>query len=130
MRYGMANAQPHIETSTDGKDGVVVSIRGDMAGTATVHLQRAIDKLVKRTAGHITLDMSNVHYIDSCGLGGLIYINTVLKKYQKKFVLVNPTNEVREVLNANCFDKIMSIIFRAAARPDNVPAVAQENIDE
>lgn len=48
---------------------------------------------------NIILDLSNVHYIDSSGLGALIQIHKTAKQQNAHFSLLNPTKTIKRVLN-------------------------------
>lgn len=60
----------------------------------------------------VILDMSNVHFVPSTGLGALVGLMRSLKKESRRFVLVGLQPEVRSVLAVTHLDKLLEIYPR------------------
>ena len=92
-------------------------IRGDMvvdiSGRLSI-LDREIRETVRDllTAGHrqFILKMSDVSFIDSCGLGELICIYTSVRNSGGNVRLLAPSQRVRQLLNTTKLDTIFEIL--------------------
>ena len=88
----------------EGEGGTVVLVgRFDASQTA------GAEKVLDRLSGRAVLDVSELHYISSAGLG-------VLLKTQKRLVaaggglrLVNPNRHLRDLFRFSGFDRIFEI---------------------
>lgn len=69
------------------------------------------EKLTKelRTSNRIILDLSSVNYIDSTGLGVLVGGLKKAMKQEGDIRLVNPSNEVRMLMELTRVDKVFLI---------------------
>jgi anti-sigma B factor antagonist len=56
---------------TEGRDGVVVALRGELDLASAPELQRQLLALVERPVGALTLDLAGLEFLDSSGLGTL-----------------------------------------------------------
>ncbi len=54
---------------------------------------------MKEKNNKIIIDLANVEYVDSSGLGFLLIINAKLKKLESKLVFTNVRNKVRDVFD-------------------------------
>ena len=75
-------------------DGVVVlNASGRLVlGDATTRFRQAIDELTERGNMNVVLNLKDVHYIDSSGLGELVTAYTTLKNRGGALKLVNLTS--------------------------------------
>lgn len=64
-----------------------VKVIGKIKGNTFMTLNNCLEKF-KSAANicNIVLDFNNVPFIDSSGIGGLVYINKILKKNNKKLI--------------------------------------------
>lgn len=68
----------------------------------------------------IYLDLKDVTYIDSSGLGEIVKLYLESRKAGKKMVLVSPTPAIRKILHSSKLDKVFTLadtIEAAAAIP-------------
>ena len=57
----------------------------------------------------VKLDMNDVNYMDSSGIGMLVYLNKELKKLGKTLILTAITDTVMEIIKIGAFDEILKI---------------------
>ena len=85
----------------------------DISGRLSI-LDRQIRETVRDllTAGHrqFILKMSDVSFIDSCGLGELICIYTSVRNSGGNVRLLAPSQRVRQLLNTTKLDTIFEIL--------------------
>jgi len=97
------------------KSGVVVIIDVDgkiMLCEGDVEIKDTIDNLLKKGNKHFLLNLSNVPYIDSAGLGEIIRCFTSLRKNGGDFKLLSPNQRIIDLLTItkllNVFDSFDS----------------------
>ena len=81
-------------------DGVaVLDLSGRITlGEGSVQLREAVRGLIGKGKKHILLNMGNVDYIDSSGLGELVSAFTTAKNQQADVKLLNLTKKVHDLL--------------------------------
>jgi len=67
-------------------------------GEGSVQLRDSIRDLLAKSVKHILLNMGDVNYIDSSGLGELVYALTSIKNQGGELKLLNLTKKVSDVL--------------------------------
>ncbi|MBD3320476.1 MAG: anti-sigma factor antagonist [Chitinivibrionales bacterium] len=75
----------------------------------SIVLKSYINTLLEKNVSHIALSLGQVTYLDSGALNVLIYCHNALKKKGKNFVLIEPNEYVRDVLEVVGLDKLVKI---------------------
>ena len=76
----------------------IVDITGEMDLYNSYKLKELIAKMLERSVKGIILNMEEVEYIDSSGIGALIYICSTLKKKNLKLYITNIHGSVKKVI--------------------------------
>ena len=81
-------------------DGVtVLDLNGRITlGEGSVQLREAIRDLISKGLKNVLLNMGDVNYIDSSGLGELVSAYTAVKNAGGELKLLNLTSKVRDLL--------------------------------
>jgi anti-sigma B factor antagonist len=80
-------------------DVVVVEVSGKITlGEGDVKLRDSIHELLNKKKNKIVLDLGNVSYIDSAGIGELISAYTAAKRNNAQLKLVNLTKKIQDLL--------------------------------
>jgi len=87
---------------------VVVDISGRLC-FLEVALQRHINELLEQGHRNFVLNLADVPYIDSFGLGQLVTIWTSIRSRDGQLVLLHPTDHVRQLLQITKLDSIFHI---------------------
>ncbi|MYS80703.1 STAS domain-containing protein [Embleya scabrispora] len=95
--------------------GGTVSVRGDMDMTAAPVFRQAVDRLVDEGARSLRIDLSGVSFIDSSGLGSLVYGYRRLRDRDGDIVVCGVGPQPARVLRITHLDRILSV--EAAAVP-------------
>ena len=96
-----------ISTSTI-QNVVLVRISGYLDGHTFIDLEKHLDQLIKSGQKRIVLDLAELGYIASAGVG--LFINTQHRlKGQGSVQLVNPAPGVKEIFNILGLDTIFTI---------------------
>ena len=89
-----------MQTSTRQVDGVtIVDLSGRITlGEGNVILQNTVRDLVDKGNKKILLNLGNVNYIDSSGIGALVRTHTTIRSQGGELKLVNPSKRIRDLL--------------------------------
>ena len=89
-----------LTIATREVDGVIVlDLSGRITlGEGSVQLRDAIRGLISKGSKNILLNMGDVNYIDSSGLGELVSAFTTAKNQQAEVKLLNLTKNVHDLL--------------------------------
>jgi anti-sigma B factor antagonist len=105
---------------------IIVDFSGRLAvGVSDEVLPQVIDGLL--TEGHkkILLNLSDVDYIDSNGLGELVQALKAAGRYGASLRLLNPQNRVRKTLRLT---NLLPMFLTHESEPDALSAFASEQI--
>ncbi len=80
------------------KDVYIVDVKGDMDLYNAHELKDVINKLIDKNIAKIVINLENVDYIDSSGVGALIHIFTSVKRNGYKLRITNVHGSVAKVI--------------------------------
>jgi len=88
---------------------IIIDIQGKiLLGEGDVEIKQIVDELLKKGAGNVLLNLANVPYIDSAGLGEVIRCFTALRRNGGNLKLLSPNERIIDLLNItnllNVFD--------------------------
>ena len=95
-----------------------LSIKGRLDNYWSEFLSERLNTVVNDGAHHLRLDLSEVNYLSSAGIGVLVRIHQQLKAIQGTFVIDKASDRVRAVLKLVALE---SILFSTASRPAGAP---------
>lgn len=95
-----------------------MKIRGRLDNYWTEHLRRNLDGVIREGAHGIRLNMAEIAFLSSAGVGLLVLFHRKLKAIGGSFVVVSPSDRVKEVLDL-CK---LSPILLSAGKPVVAPA--------
>ena len=72
-------------------------------------LRERVRELVAEGKSRLVVDLTHVHYINSCGLGSLVCSMTIARKAGGDLGLAGVGREVREILRVTRLDSIFEI---------------------
>ena len=88
---------------------VLIRIKGSANMDVTEDLQERLYKLIDEGAGRVVLDLSELKFICSTGLGGLIAAQLHARKGNSELHLANPQTQIRELLNLTKLTNLFAI---------------------
>lgn len=96
-------------------DGVpMMELTGRIIDADVKKFQRRIDQLYKKKYGRIILDVSCANFIDSHGLGTIVYYHTLMQKENRELVICNTNPDRNSYLNRlfelTNLDKVLNIV--------------------
>lgn len=90
-------------------DGCIVYATGEIDLSNSHGLRKTILAALK-TNQKVYVDLSGVSYIDSSGIASLVEGLQFSKSNNKKFVLSNPSKQVKAIMELARLDKVFTII--------------------
>ena len=72
-------------------------------------IKESIFEIVERGNNKMVMNLENVEYIDSSGLGALVTLLKKLRSGNGKLLLVNPKSSVKQILGLTNLDKVFII---------------------
>jgi len=100
-------------------DVVVLDLKGEIDLYNTPELKQAIDEHISKGKRKIIINMSDVSYIDSSGIGALVSAASNLKKYGGELKLVGLYGSVRKVFELTKLTSFFSIYRDVAEALDS-----------
>ena len=88
-----------ITTSKTSEDSVLIAAEGEVDVSCASQLREAIDDVMSSGATTIEIDLAQVPYIDSTGIGVLVGAAHHALDEQAKLVVSNPQRNVKRVLD-------------------------------
>lgn len=98
-----------IISNTQGK-WKIVSITGRFDAQTSKEIDKQLMASINLGDRFIALDLTDMQYISSAGLRILLSIRKALKGLKGNFVLVNPNENIMEVLELSGFSRIFLIL--------------------
>ena len=86
-----------------------VSLAGELDVSTADELKKSLHKLVDEKNIDMKLNLENLDYIDSTGLGVMIGILKRLKIENKEVYIEKPKNDVRRIFNITGLDKVFKM---------------------
>ncbi len=76
----------------------IIDIEGEMDLYNAYKLKELVSKMLDKGVTHFLINMDKVEYIDSSGIGALIYVSSALKKKSAKLVIASVHGSVKKVI--------------------------------
>ena len=87
----------------------VVRVRGSAGMGDAEYLTGQLEGLVESTSGTVVLDLAELKFISSAGLGALLRARAKRRPGAQQIRLVHPPPFVRQVLETTCLDRLFAI---------------------
>ena len=98
-----------IETRTIGNHSILALHGRLVFGRDLVELRNAVRDAVGKNPAKITLNLANVTYVDSCGIGELVNTYTYTKDRGSCLALTDLPQKIRMLLDAAQLTRVLGI---------------------
>ena len=88
---------------------VVVTLRGSMFLEDSTELRKNIVNQIDRHNATIVVDLTELYFIDSAGLGMLICLHRRATQYGGSVILKGPTGFVKEIIDVTRLNNVFEI---------------------
>jgi len=111
--------QLKIESHMEGQYAAVLSLSGEVDVANVARVREAALKLLERQIKRLIVDLSNVEYMDSSGLGALVALLKRVRESGGQMPLAGAKPRVRRLFEITGLDQIFSL-------HEDVPAALKE----
>jgi anti-anti-sigma factor len=80
-------------------DALEVKVKGRLDNYWTEHLRRNLEEVIREGAHSILLNLADISFLSSAGVGLLVKFHTQLKGIGGSFVITHPSERVKQVLD-------------------------------
>jgi anti-sigma B factor antagonist len=80
------------------RDIYIIDIQGELDLYNSYKLKELLMKMLEKKIERFIINMEDVEYIDSSGIGALIYISSTLKKMNLRLAITNIHGSVKKVI--------------------------------
>ncbi len=105
---GIGMAQSSIKLTTFENEPCI-EIRGEWDQPSLDALIKAFQKVIGKVEARLFLRLSELDYLDSAGLGVIMFNMNELAKRNAKLILIEPSDEMRQILRTTSLDKVLEI---------------------
>jgi anti-sigma B factor antagonist len=92
-----------------GSCGAIVTLTGEVGFSETRELMTLLDQVLQADARGLVLDLADLSFIASDGLGVLIRTQAHAEKLGKPFLLVRPQKRILDLLEKTCLTRVFTI---------------------
>ena len=96
-------------TQRASKDATVLDVKGDLTYSNRSAFKTAVEHVKNRNCQHLIVNLEQVRFVDSSGLGLLVLMSQSFKLQQAKFSLLKPQSYVREIMSLANIPKMIPI---------------------
>jgi anti-anti-sigma factor len=89
--------------------GIILDIVGDLTYANRSAFKAATDKAKQAGCRHLILNMEQVRFVDSAGLGLLVLVSQSFKHIQGQVGILKPQSYVREIMSLSNIPKMIPI---------------------
>lgn len=89
--------------------GTVIALRGRFDAAAVVQTRSRLERLLTDNGGDIYVDLSDVTFIDSSGLGILVFLFKRLTVKEQKILLIGPSGQPRRLIEFLRIDHVIDV---------------------
>ncbi|GHT75827.1 anti-sigma factor antagonist [Spirochaetia bacterium] len=104
----------------------LIEASGDLDITGSIQLKDVFMKLLQNTAERFIISLKGVHFMDSSGIGALLFIASTVKKMALDFVLIDVQEPVQMVIERTKLSDYLPITTKlpealANMEPEDIP---------
>ncbi|MDH4084035.1 MAG: STAS domain-containing protein [Nitrospira sp.] len=90
-------------------NGVVLELTGDLTYANREQFKTAVEGVRQKGCRHLILNMAEVRFVDSSGLGLLALVSQNFKLSQGKVSMLKPQSYVREIMSLANIQKLIPV---------------------
>ncbi len=106
---GLTNMSTSNIKLTNHEGEPCIDIKGEWDEAGLDSLVKAFQKGVPKVESRMFLRLTELDYLDSAGLGVIMFNMNELAKKNAKLVLLSPSDEMRQILRTTSLDKVLEI---------------------
>ena len=104
----------HIERYRDSANDLVISFAGEFDAVGTADVRPTLEEIAAMTdEPHVVLDLSGVTFMDSSGIGAIVFLFKRLRADGRSLALVGVYGQTRQLIELLRVDKALPVSFLA-----------------
>jgi anti-sigma B factor antagonist len=88
----------------------VLCVHGDITGSNIGKMTAKLENLMDGTSPKIGIDLSDVSFIDSHGLGVFVFFYRRLHEFNRNFIIIKPSEFIVDLFSGANLDRIFTIV--------------------
>ncbi|UTV26737.1 STAS domain-containing protein [Photobacterium atrarenae] len=92
---------------------ITLTLANEFDAYAAKQLEAELDVLSQTEQPEVIIDLTHVSFIDSCGIGAIVFLYKRLKSRGRSLRLLNVNGQPRQLINMLRIDKAIPLITRA-----------------
>ena len=92
--------------------GIILDVVGDLTYAHRAVFRAAVEKAKQAGCRHLIVNLEQVRFVDSAGLGLLVLMSQNFKLHQAQISILKPQSYVREILSLANIPKMIPIYER------------------
>jgi anti-anti-sigma factor len=101
-------------TVKNNEETPLIELAGRIVDADVKKFQRRIDQIYKKKHQQIIVDLSRATFIDSHGLGTIVYYHTLMQKEKRELVILNANPDkssyLHRLFELTNLDKVLKIV--------------------
>jgi len=110
--HDVGSSKLRVET-TLAADGPAVCVQGEVDLRSAPFLRERLLDWVSHSTGTVRVDLSQVPYMDSSGVGTMVFVKRETERAGRRIVLIGLQPRVRSVFEITHLDKFFTIVHSA-----------------
>ena len=103
-----------IERYTDTANDLVLSFNGEFDAVGTAASRETLETVAAdASAAHVVLDLSGVTFMDSSGIGAIVFLFKRLRATGRSLALAGVNGQTRQLIELLRVDKALPVTFLA-----------------
>ncbi len=98
-----------MEVREDGPV-TIVTLEGEVDLNRAPQMKQTLEAACSRRPNRLVLDLSEVGYMDSSGVGTLVWVYREVQRYGGRFILVGAQDKVKAVLQITQLEKFFTML--------------------
>ncbi|MBD3344312.1 MAG: anti-sigma factor antagonist [Chitinivibrionales bacterium] len=104
-----------VDIRVGNENGVpILSLNGRVRGEGDEKLGRELEVVLDQKSDKVIVDVSNAEYIDSHGLGVIIYYHKILQNKNRQLIILNkntdPESYMARLIEITNLDKVLKVV--------------------
>ncbi|KPA53816.1 STAS domain-containing protein [Photobacterium lucens] len=92
---------------------IAITLQDEFDAQRAKELEKEFDALSQTERMELVIDMTKVQFIDSCGIGAIVFLYKRLKSRGRRLRLLNVNGQPRELMQMLRIDKVIPLITSA-----------------
>ena len=101
-----------LELITTGKDDLVIQLHGDFDAAGSASIRSELEDIAAQAQPqHVFLDLRNVSFIDSSGVGAIVFLYKRLQEKTRQMRIVGAQGQPKELMELLRIHKAIPMVF-------------------